>query len=130
MGDGVVLESGTHDNLLLQEGTYHRLVEAQKLREADGSGFGEDGAEEEIEKETVIQEEIPLGRQNTKQSLASEILEQRQNQEDGNKKSEDHGLFYLARRMAPIVADQKWAYITGTVAAFCTWYLYVDFSAN
>ena len=35
MGDGLVLESGTHNELLMnEEGPYARLVNAQKLREA------------------------------------------------------------------------------------------------
>lgn len=126
MGDGVVLECGTHDDLLLRGGAYHRLVQAQKLRETDGPGVGEEDTGEIFEREAVVHEEIPLGRQNTKQSLDSEILEQRWKQEEGNgsAETEDHGLFYLARRMAPIVADQRWAYIVSTIGAFYMWSIY------
>ena len=88
MGDGLVLESGTHDEPVLrnENGAYVRLVSAQKLRETCEKATqlkGDDGREtaashetleESVEKQT--EEEIPLGRsQSGTRSLTSEILE-------------------------------------------------------
>ena len=33
MGDGLVLEQGTHDELIRADGAYAKLVQAQKLRD-------------------------------------------------------------------------------------------------
>jgi ATP-binding cassette subfamily B (MDR/TAP) protein 1 len=44
MGDGALIESGTHDELLRDpDGAYARLVNAQKLRESHPSAGGEEG---------------------------------------------------------------------------------------
>lgn len=105
MGKGVILESGTHEELLSSpDSAYSKLVAAQKLREAneqlgdDGSSTNNEPLSEEdllarekaeaqreveekerlrLELEQEALEEVPLGRKNTNRSLASEILEQR-----------------------------------------------------
>ncbi|KAI8941697.1 hypothetical protein NX059_002907 [Plenodomus lindquistii] len=41
MGDGAVIEQGTHDNLLKRGGAYTRLVKAQDLGQADGGNQGD-----------------------------------------------------------------------------------------
>ena len=89
MGDGVVLESGTHAELLADaNGPYSRLVQAQKLREAreatkdDGDSDTAASNEEDLDRK-VSEEEIPLGRSHTGRSLASEILEQKRKEKEG-----------------------------------------------
>ena len=74
-GDGVVIESGKHNELLSNEnGPYARLVTVQKLREAreigDDNGYeiaqvSEKSAEGPTDIEQEALEEIPLGRSNT-----------------------------------------------------------------
>lgn len=127
MGDGLVLESGTHNDLIQAGGAYARLVQSQKLREGRGNSGpsdADDASEDSghsIEKE--IREEIPLGRKNTDHSLASDILEQKRRamaasgeDEDGK----DYGLPYLFRRMFFLVRDQWKNYFFGAVFACCT----------
>ena len=80
MGDGLVLESGTHNELLARAGSYAHLVQAQKLRESQGhqaTQADDDSDEGEEDFVASAREEIPLGRRNTGRSLASEIIEQR-----------------------------------------------------
>lgn len=126
MGDGVVLESGTHEELLALNGAYSRLVQAQKLREGrdqdDLKHAEEDSVDEPADMEKAAREEIPLGRRSTRQSLASEILEQRR-KADGAKDDgdDDYSLFYLTRRMAPIIHDQWKNYLVGSFFA-CSMY--------
>jgi len=121
MGDGLVLESGTHNELLLQsDGAYSRLVQAQKLREvAKGSddAVGGDSDDGQMEMEKVVREEVPLGRKNTLQSLASEILEQRRKAAESSESGDDFSTFYLFKRMAPLIRDQWPHYILGSIAA-------------
>lgn len=131
MGDGLVLESGTHSELLANEnGAYARLVNAQRLREArekQGTGTDDDSTaagshedqkaeEEDIEKQA--EREIPLGRSNTGRSLASEILEQK-TKAVGPPKDSKYGLFYLFRRMGRINRDAWRFYALGAAAALC-----------
>lgn len=125
MGDGLVLESGSHNDLLQAEGAYARLVQAQKLREGneqsalqgDSDSVSEEG---NVDMEKAAREEIPLGRKNTQQSLASEILEQRRKDNAGRKEDDDYSLFYLFKRMAPLVRDQWRNYLFGSIFACST----------
>ncbi|EMD39893.1 hypothetical protein CERSUDRAFT_81221 [Gelatoporia subvermispora B] len=131
MGDGLVLESGTHNELLSREnGAYARLVQAQKLREArekraqdedDSETAG--SAEEDIEKQAA--EEVPLQRQKSGRSLASEILEQRAKEHGEEKHS--YSVPYLMRRMGRINRDDWKRYAFGIVAAICNGCTYPAF---
>ena len=119
MGDGLVLESGTHDDLLEADGAYTRLVQAQKLRDvAKGSkdAVSEDSSDDgEVEK--VAHEEIPLDRKNTLQSLASEILQRKRKEAESSESRDDFSLFYLFKRMVPLIRDQWSNYSLAAVAA-------------
>ncbi|KIP05158.1 hypothetical protein PHLGIDRAFT_129050 [Phlebiopsis gigantea 11061_1 CR5-6] len=139
MGDGLVLESGTHSELLkVEDGAYARLVNAQKLREArekavqpvetddsSDTAASHETPEPEEDMEKLAQKEIPLGRSNTGRSLASEILEQRQN----NMPSRDskYSMVYLFRRMGRINHDVWQMYLIGGIAAILTGAVYPAF---
>lgn len=121
MGDGLILESGTHTELLHDEnGPYARLVAAQRLKE---SQVEEDETEietaddvEDIEK--AVRDEVPLGRQGSSHSLASEIIER--NQQQQKKKKKHYGMFYLFRRIGSLNPKGYKAYLVGSIAAICT----------
>lgn len=132
MGDGLVIESGTHSELLKKEdGAYARLVNAQKLREArekaaqpgaegaddssDTAASHEAAEREEEDMQKQAEKEIPLGRSNTGRSLASEILEQRQ--KEAPSKETKYSMVYLFRRMGRINKDVWHMYVIGGIAA-------------
>jgi len=119
MGDGMVLESGTHNDLLEADGAYARLVQAQKLRDvAKGSESAvSDDSSRDGEMEKVAREEIPLGRKNTLPSLASEILGQKRKAAESSEATDDFSLIYLFKRIAPLIRDQWSNYFFGTIAA-------------
>ncbi|TFK74865.1 multidrug resistance protein 1 [Pluteus cervinus] len=128
MGDGLVLESGTHDDLVARDGAYARLVHTQKLREgakgADGQDLGDDEPED-IEK--AARDEVPLGRRNSGTSLASEILEQRRKASADKAKEADYSLPYLFKRMGQINRPSWRNYLIGTIFACITGVVYPVF---
>ncbi|KAI8986244.1 multidrug resistance protein 1 [Trametes punicea] len=124
MGNGVILESGTHEELLRDEnGPYARLVQAQKLRDAREKGASHDsdsdtaasGENDEKDMERQAAEELPLQRQKSGRSLASEILEKRQ-QNKGETKV-DYSLPYIFKRMGYINRGVWKQYLFGVIAA-------------
>lgn len=121
MGDGLVLEAGTHNDLISSDGAYARLVQAQKLRESReivGDADSTSAASNEQEDmEKAAREEVPLGRKNTGHSLASEILEQKQNAQGDKKDTGDHGLFYVLMRMGKLNREGWSSYMIGSVFA-------------
>jgi len=119
MGDGLVLESGTHDNLLEAGGAYARLVHSQKLREvAKGSDDAvSDDSSDDGEMEKVAYEEIPLDRKSTLQSLASKILEQKRKAAESSESRDDFSIIYIFNRMLPLIRDQWSNYFFAAIAA-------------
>ncbi|EIW81035.1 ste6-like protein [Coniophora puteana RWD-64-598 SS2] len=130
MGEGLVLEQGTHDQLLANEGgAYSKLVQAQKLRESreqDATTTPEDedtipGSAVSKDMEKEAEQEIPLGRQNTKQSLASEIVKQRNEEKamyDINE--DDYSMPYLFKRIALLNKASLPRYAIGAFFAMMT----------
>ena len=143
MGEGVVLEEGTHNELLAREdGAYARLVQTQKLREArerrtrerdsrdddtlDGGVTSSNEGKPAGEIEKASQELVPLCRRETgNRSIASQALEQQRAAE--GTEGPEHSLPYLFRRMAAINRDTWSNYFLGAGAAVVTGLVYPAF---
>ena len=149
MGDGRVLQKGTHEELLRDaDGPYARLVQAQKLREAneqvelegddeteneDGVGSPSTSYQHDTEKaepeklerhaslEKLSHDEVrpSVGREGTKLSMASSIS--RRVAAKGVKKKK-HSLFYLFRRLGTIQKEVWTRYAWGFLFA-ASWYI-------
>ncbi|KAF5337587.1 hypothetical protein D9611_014796 [Ephemerocybe angulata] len=116
MGDGLVLEH------------VPKLRESQDLVEVDSDEDDEDDNEKaEVDMDKQAREEIPLGRQKTSRSLASEILEQRRMDKGEGSKESDHSLPYLFKRMGLIVSDQWRKYLFGAIFASMSGFVYPAF---
>ncbi|KIY50319.1 P-loop containing nucleoside triphosphate hydrolase protein [Fistulina hepatica ATCC 64428] len=101
MGEGVVVEEGNHESLLSDpDGAYYKLVQAQKIRESEESAATKVmGAEEdEGDEDSRHEDDVFLDRVKTHQSIASQILEQRQ-QEREKSDSSKYTLVELFLRM-------------------------------
>ena len=136
MGEGRVLEQGTHDQLLSTvDGHYSRLVSAQKLREAkeaeavqadDSSSIVDDNEKAEMARQ--VRDEVPLGRSNTSTSLASEIIrKKKENGELGPQEEPQYSLMYLFKRMAMLNRAGWKNYLFGAVFASLTGMVYPAF---
>lgn len=131
MGDGLVLEQGTHNELLADEnGAYARLVQAQKLRESregqDAENTTTRGGEENTEK--AIQEDIPLDRKSTNHSGISLIANQRNEEKMKAEVNEnDYSLFYLFKRVGALHKEGLHRYAIGAFFAMCTGGVYPAF---
>ncbi|KAJ2914638.1 hypothetical protein MD484_g5775, partial [Candolleomyces efflorescens] len=116
MGTGLVLESGTHKELLASGGAYANLVQAQKLRDhqerEDLDGDEDTDADEKEDYATAARDEVPLGRRNTGRSLASEIVEQTRLALEGQEER-DLGLPTLFKRMGLLAPDHWKTYLIG-----------------
>ncbi|KAF8580728.1 multidrug resistance protein 1 [Ramaria rubella] len=127
---GVVLEQGTHEELLaLPDGLYARLVNTQKLRETHGSEEGSSDGDEKsgvvVDMENTAQDEVPLGRRATgSRSLASEILEKRRVERGHEDDDQRISLVQLFIRMGKINRETWLLYAFGIVFAIMAGMVY------
>jgi ATP-binding cassette subfamily B (MDR/TAP) protein 1 len=118
MGDGLVLERGTHTELLADEnGAYSRLVAAQSLRE----GHEDDNLDgvisrDESESEKPRSDEV-LERRSTIRSIGSDVVSQLKEKVGDRASEEDYGLFYLMRRIAILHRKGLYRYLIGSLFA-------------
>lgn len=143
MGEGEVLESGTHQELLHDpNGSYAKLVQAQKLRDAEKGDATSAGVDEETDDDQSLQKqkdadameeaaatEEPLGRAPTERSLASEILEKR-HKTQGQSGQRQYTLYESFRRMAVLNQHNQRYYYMGVIAAMATGTMYIGTSLN
>ena len=136
MGDGVVVESGKHNELLSNEdGAYARLVAAQRLREGrevididdvvPAGQSSENAVESNVDYEKAALEEVPLGRRDTHKSLASEILEQR-NAQGSSKYQKEYSMFYVFKRLGKINKGEWKNYLMGCIFSIGKYFLCSD----
>ncbi|KAI6037709.1 P-loop containing nucleoside triphosphate hydrolase protein [Pisolithus marmoratus] len=132
MDEGVVLEQGTHGELIAKNGPYARLVQAQKLRESKESQTDTDStmASNAADKEKVIEDEVlVLDRRETHHSVTSDLA--RQKHEERGKAEVDensYGLLYLFRRIGSLNPDGYHLYVIGAIAAVATGMTFPVFS--
>ena len=124
------MESGTHDELLRDNGAYAHFVQSQKLKESAPSDdnaaleVDEVGKGQPEEKDADVQQADPdtekmintLRRTDTAPSLASAVLKEKAAARDAEAKTE-YAFFYAFGRMARINRDAKWLYLFGCLGA-------------
>ena len=105
MGEGTVLEQGTHQELLDRGGPYARLVQAQKLREATQTLEEDITVVNNSDLEKAVAEEIPLGRQDTLRSVTSDMARKKSDERKKNEVDEnDYSFLYLFGRIGQLAS--------------------------
>lgn len=116
------MEQGAHEDLLLNEhGTYTRLVQAQKLREAH-----EQPLEARVGGSSDLVEDVAIAEGVNSRPVSLHIADSRSFHSSSNpvtKKRKDHPLLYIFRRLLGINRGQWLKYVIGSVAAISEWYL-------
>lgn len=120
MGEGLVLEKGTHVELLADENSaYSRLVHAQKLRETKEAEDNNSTADASVEaEEKTVEEQVSLGRKETIQSIASDLAQQKNDERKLKEVDENkYTMFYLFMRIGRLNRENLWRYVVGSVFA-------------
>jgi ATP-binding cassette subfamily B (MDR/TAP) protein 1 len=139
VGAGLIIEQGNHNSLIEMQGSYHGMVQAQRLQqEVEKKAVIEDDADSDdattsqasdvkrIQSRSSEKQAMPnLDRRSTRQSVASEILAARQ-AENGEAGDNDklYSIFYLAKRCYQLNREGKWGYIAGFIASICSGAVY------
>ena len=112
MGEGLVLEKGTHAELLADEnGAYSRLVNAQKLRETKEVEDGNAVMSVEVDKKKPF-------RRSTIRSIISTLSQKRNNEMGQDEVDEDkYSITYLFMRIGLLNREGLWRYAVGSVFA-------------
>jgi ATP-binding cassette subfamily B (MDR/TAP) protein 1 len=111
MSKGTIIEQGTHDSLIAQNGAYSRLVTVQQLT-VSGDNTSDDG---DVEKQ--ILEEVSHGVEDSKPLARYATLDEAsgKSESDTDRYDEENferlGLFAVVWRLVVEYPDLKWAYL-------------------
>ncbi|KAI6166370.1 P-loop containing nucleoside triphosphate hydrolase protein [Pisolithus thermaeus] len=131
IGEGVVLEQGSHEDLIARSGPYAHFVQAQKLREAKEVQINTDIAvvNNAADKDKVVEDEVPLNCHETHNSVTSGLACPK-NEEKGKGEVDEksYGLFHLFTRIGSLNPYGYRLYVIGTVSAMASGMVYPVFA--
>lgn len=115
---GVVLEQGTHQQLLANDGPYTRLLQAQQLRESAVTEEPDSAVASCSDAEKAAGDVVSLGRQETRHSVTSELAREKNAERKRNEIDEGHYSFwYLIRRLGGLGRPWYFMFVIGAFSA-------------
>ncbi|WQF79623.1 Putative Type 1 protein exporter [Colletotrichum destructivum] len=112
MNKGIIVEQGTHDGLLGQNGAYTRLVRAQNLSVSDEESVTETDEEEENAPKENVELTKTMSRYQTTDQTRMEIQKERDNYD----RHKTVGLVSVVVRMVRETPELTWAYLWTLIA--------------
>lgn len=118
MSRGDIVEQGSHQELLAQDGVYAKLVDAQKIAASNKTNENENDSSEEgsvkdPEIYVVPDEDLAIQRTNTKKSISSQVLEGKKSSPPPKKK----GVFALIRFLLGFNNNDQKFMIIGAISS-------------
>ncbi|KAI5993497.1 P-loop containing nucleoside triphosphate hydrolase protein [Pisolithus albus] len=129
--EGVVLERGTHKELIARNGPYAHFVQAQKLREAKKAQVHTNlaTASDMADMEKVVEDEVPSNCHETHYSVTSDLARRKSEEKrKGEVDEKSYGLLYLFKRIGILNPRGYRLYVIGTVAAMASGMIYPVFA--
>ncbi|KIM55448.1 hypothetical protein SCLCIDRAFT_30386 [Scleroderma citrinum Foug A] len=129
MEDGAVLEQGTHQQLLANDGPYAHLLQSQKLRESAKTLLEDPAVVDDIDVEKSVADEIPLGRQETLQSVTSDLARAKSAERKKNEIDDrNYSLSYLIKRIGGLARPWYYMFAIGAGSAIVAGMVFPVFS--
>ncbi|KAF9242530.1 P-loop containing nucleoside triphosphate hydrolase protein [Melanogaster broomeanus] len=118
MGDGIVLEQGTHEELLAYKNSaYSRLVTRRNSVSTVRMNTWTTGQapSADVDVKNAIDEVVPLGRIRTNHSTASDVAQKSRETKNKQVNDDEYGIFYLFERIAALNRGGLWRYVIGAL---------------
>ncbi|KAG9287107.1 hypothetical protein G9A89_001001 [Geosiphon pyriformis] len=141
MAKGIIVEIGTHDELMVKKGAYSRLVEAQQIQTANqkpqepSTSFIPPEDEDvllisrKVEDEMIPEEDLKIGRLSTKLSASSAIIRKRNaDLEASIKQEEQYTTWELFKKVTIINRPEIPLILFGLLAAAVSGVIYPIFA--
>ncbi|WYZ38615.1 hypothetical protein EsH8_III_000529 [Colletotrichum jinshuiense] len=112
MNKGTIVEQGTHEGLLQQDGAYTRLVRAQNLNVSDEGSI----TETEEDEESMPKENLDLTKTMSRYKTTDQARMEAQKERDNYDHHKPMGLIGVVVRMVRETPELKWAYLSTLVA--------------
>ncbi|OLN82134.1 Leptomycin B resistance protein pmd1-like protein 7 [Colletotrichum chlorophyti] len=113
MNKGRIVEQGTHEGLLKQEGAYTRLVRAQNLAVSDDGSITET---EEDENEPAAKEATEFDKTLSRYKTEDQARMEAQKDRDNYDLHKQKGIVGVVLRMVRETPELKWAYLSTVIA--------------
>lgn len=113
MNKGRIVEQGTHEGLLKQDGAYTRLVRAQNLSVSEQGSIAETEGDDD---DSAPKEDVEMTKTMSRYRTADQASMEAQKERDNYDHHKHRGLISVVIRMVRETPELKWAYLFTVIA--------------